>query len=867
MSYKTYQQGLKNATELANKAIQSEASLSTLSPLMSPLPTLHQTFPLYVSAAEAYSNLLSSSTVPESERLAIKKKWRLVLERAEKIKLRIAQLGDQVGRAAVGDAGEEDNIVRRGGIINGVVTEIWNEAGPSCSEFTLGKQGVWTDASQPPLAKEQIALSPEWAEIDKDSWNVTEENSSRWMVKQGPGADCSVVAGLGVCMEHNRLWGTRLGQSALYPQAVTGQPKHSENGKHVVKLLLNGAWRQVVIDSLLPRATDTEQPLHATATTSPPSTSTSCPAWLPLSIKAYFKTLGGYDIRGSNPAPDIYAFTGWIPERSSFKEGMQREKEWLRVYSGWQRGNVLVTLGTGETTSDRLIPLHAYGVLDMQVKDGERILEVFDPGASKQSLGQSGLAERMDQLSLKSLVTDDSSPSYTSSGGNQTFHMTWDEVCTEFEALNVNWNPTTMPVLVKRYWSWPKPSTGVIDEGLSVSMSNPRYKLSVMTSSSDHMPEIWILLSQHIVSKDRPMDDIGLHIFEEPESALMLGKNQLGKMGALHPERTGVMSPYTNGLHLLVRYQLRHPRSSLLVVPSRDRGLYRTDFTLQAFAPSGTTMDLQRVSRTLAFSQTVTGELTSRNSGGHSGLSSWMSNPQYRFEVLPRAAAKVTQQAGQVKVMLCGDKSLAWNVKILWGRGELVYSASEDSVVGDSGAYGYGITYLDLPNIKLGTYTMVVSTFEPRETGSYTLTVESTGPIKLEQLPPEGAGMYSRIVTGSWSELNAAGRPSLGQYEKNPKIEIILSRPSTIMIRIVPSIIVPINMTLFRRSTSSSLGEQITTSGPYSETITGILIPRLKLDSGIYLGVISSWDLGMGIGVGWKISVWSDSPLNVDYIS
>lgn len=68
-------------------------------------------------------------------------------------------------------------------------------------------------------------------------------------------------------------------------------------------------------------------------------------------------------MKGSNPAPDIYAYTGWVPERVSLKEGFQREKDWKRIYERWQRGEVMVSLGTGEKVADSLVKLHAYGVV------------------------------------------------------------------------------------------------------------------------------------------------------------------------------------------------------------------------------------------------------------------------------------------------------------------------------------------------------------------------------------------------------------------------------------------------------------------------------------------------------------------------
>ena len=124
---------------------------------------------------------------------------------------------------------------------------------------------------------------------------------------------------------------------------------------------------QVMIDALLPRSSATHAPLHATSHPLPanpsPTASPIGPPWVPLVIKGYFKALGGYSIRGSNPAPDIYALTGWIPERLSLREGLQREKEWRRLFDAWTSGQVLVSLGTGDRVDPEMVPLHAYGVL------------------------------------------------------------------------------------------------------------------------------------------------------------------------------------------------------------------------------------------------------------------------------------------------------------------------------------------------------------------------------------------------------------------------------------------------------------------------------------------------------------------------
>lgn len=119
----------------------------------------------------------------------------------------------------------------------------------------------------------------------------------------------------------------------------------------------------MVVDALLPRSKGTGSPLHITVCPEEGGTSTG-PAWVPIAVKGYFKALGGYAIPGSNPAPDVYAFTGWIPEPLDLSHGFQREKEWARLFDAWSKGNVIVTVGSGKDADQYgLTPLHAYGVV------------------------------------------------------------------------------------------------------------------------------------------------------------------------------------------------------------------------------------------------------------------------------------------------------------------------------------------------------------------------------------------------------------------------------------------------------------------------------------------------------------------------
>lgn len=141
--------------------------------------------------------------MPTSERAGVQRKWRLVLERAEKVKKRVEGLGSRVGAAGVDEEAEEAAVVRRGERINGFQASIWRGPPPDF-EFS---GAPFRDLRQPQLADEQIALGPEWAPLPPAMWEVED---GKWEVRQGPGADCSVTAGLGACIAHNDRWGTKV---------------------------------------------------------------------------------------------------------------------------------------------------------------------------------------------------------------------------------------------------------------------------------------------------------------------------------------------------------------------------------------------------------------------------------------------------------------------------------------------------------------------------------------------------------------------------------------------------------------------------------------------------------------------------------
>ena len=95
------------------------------------------------------------------------------------------------------------------------------------------------------------------------------------------------------------------------------------------------------------------------------------------------------------------------------------------------------------------------------------------------------------------------------------------------------------------------------------------------------------------------------------------------------------------------------------------------------------------------------------------------------------------------------------------------FSVAQTDIVCGSGTYSYGFASAvgdllgtaavgassgsKLIVFTAGSYTVIVSTFEAQKhLGPFSLRAESSRWISLEAIPQEGAGMYSKVVKGSW---------------------------------------------------------------------------------------------------------------------
>ncbi|KAJ7072817.1 hypothetical protein C8F01DRAFT_1105319 [Mycena amicta] len=770
---------------------------------------LDTAFRLYIKAAEAFLHL-SRAVDNQREKAKHKTSAGKALERAEKIKGFVEKSKPESSSQTLTPVGidhfspqEQFYVLKRGRSVNGRVFSLWDEP-----HIVPEPDTVFRDPDgEVGLSPEQQKLSPQWRRP-----TVCESNGGDPLPRLHPHhilqhiiTDCSVCASISVCLEHSARFGSQFGYLHLQDpnpdENVVSPISRSTPGRYDLRLLLNGAWR---------RSSTIRYPHHPTTGALVCMSSAAGAVWPSLLEKGYMKLMGGYDFPGS-------ALIGWLPEHLEIKSPFfERERTWRRILDAFIAGRCMFTLGTGVETGlswrgVSLLSSHSYAVIDIKESEDGRTLTILDSWVRPPEDSQ----------------TEDC----------RIRHIPWSDVVQVFDSIYLSWDP--------RLWQTPLTFHGTWKQATGDQRSTRNLHVKYQFTGSSLEDEVWILLTRHVSNTRQTTDFICLRVQLEDQlgGSFDLGESQ-------RKIATMIQGTYTNSTHMLVRTNLPpQSRGLLSVFASYDGPSGQVGFTVSVYAPACATIAWDERVRTPPFSSKIEGTLTHKNAGGNSAHPTFMVNPQYHLHIQPAKHPNAPKKA-DIALTMQMARDVPVNIVVVWSQGERVFELTQKDVAASSGAYSYGLARL-AKSLQVGDYTIILSAFEPSQMGSFSLEVECSLAFDLKPIPQEGAGMYAKSTRGAWNATNAMGSPSFKNYAKNPIFEIDVQTQTEIKIRLQlvrPTPSSAVNLTLFAASTStttSSLGQHLTTSGGYDDSLAGVVTPQIKLAPGKYWAVPSTYSPGV----------------------
>ncbi|KAH8582033.1 calpain family cysteine protease domain-containing [Cryptosporidium sp. chipmunk genotype I] len=262
------------------------------------------------------------------------------------------------------------------------------------------------------LSKKQKKMVVRWKKLNS-SVELFPNNHFMYFTSsniiQGFTGDCSFIVVLSLLLEHEKKFDSNLLSSLISPIrfSIKNQTHHihnntddystihyNDNNNNInelddvlclyrCKLLINGIWRNIFVDSLIPIDSGNNCLLS--------HFDSNKYYGITLIEKAYLKVMANrYDSIESNPSIDLYYLTGWIPETISIKSNYEKKKIyflnlWNRIKKPIQNGYCLMALGTNEINSnvDHHARVNATRYECAQDKSFNRFVNEFDNSQSE----------------------------------------------------------------------------------------------------------------------------------------------------------------------------------------------------------------------------------------------------------------------------------------------------------------------------------------------------------------------------------------------------------------------------------------------------------------------------------------------------
>ncbi|CAL8094585.1 unnamed protein product [Orchesella dallaii] len=535
-------------------------------------------------------------------------------------------------------------------------------------------------------------------------------------IKQTIVSDCSVVASLSISALYEKRFGKKLITPIIYPQNRNGVPVYNPCGKYLVKLNVNGVWRKVIIDDLLPVGRHGELLCSYS--------NNKGELWVSLLEKAYLKVMGGYDFPGSNSNIDLHALTGWIPERLSIngKESQtefNKEKAFQKMHSRLHKGDVLITVATGEMTSQEeertgLVATHAYAVLDIQERLGVRLFLLKNPWSHvrwKGNYSELDVVHWTEEMK-KEFKYD---PNSASMFDNGVFWIDYDSLIHFYDVIYMSWNPTLFSYTYCVHRTWDSGS-GPVKDVYNIG-ENPQYRLEVRSQSSS---AVWCVLTRHITE----LEDFK---YNREYITLLVYDTDGKRVYYPHDPPPIIDGVRINSPHYLCKIILPSAVSKrYTLVVSQYEKMKTIHYTLRAY--SSCPFSLQEIKNPCKYTKQVTGEWKGITAGGCANHpNTYKNNPCYQitFKSALNGHTMLVELRGP-KVYDVGFDIMCSNVVDVKAPGFFNKKSS--------GPFRPGFVILECENVPSGVYNVIPATFKPNCEGPFFLKVQCTSEFSLKLL-------------------------------------------------------------------------------------------------------------------------------------
>lgn len=431
-------------------------------------------------------------------------------------------------------------------------------------------------------------------------------------------------------------------------------------------------------------------------------------------------------------------------------DDVARNALWRRTFSAFKYGDVLITLGTGNLTSNEeeglgLAGEHDYAVINMKELAGQQLLLVKNPW-SKGTVWKGHVyrgnaivetTNGFQDLCMTGIPTTTTVDTEPLAPG--TFWMGLNDIFQSFESMYLNWNPGLFSHREDIHFRW---NLADFSSPEGSCISNPQYEVRSSVGGT-----VWVLLSRHFTSRDVKLDnDPSLSVNDNTVENGFISLYAFDSNGerVFSSDESVVHGPYVDSPNTLLKLELPTRRAYTVVISGQDLPRSVNTFTLSVFSLDS----LSLIEAQDKYTHTVLqhGMWTILTAGGNASSSSYHTNPQYSL------CLAVTSN---VAILLENfSECYPVHVKLVWGNGKQIRSIKTRDIVGDSGEYRKGYAVAKIQDVQAGMYTIVCSTFEPGQLGRFTLRVSSMSACAVDQIPAATAGHF---ITKVQSTSFAAG--------------------------------------------------------------------------------------------------------------